>query len=320
MMRSPGGASLRLPNDAVPGGASISSCHRIGAPKLEAWWAVGRIRQSIELMKQSWAVLKQDRELIWLPVISAVVAAVVAAVVLVPVALAQDWGRHLRERRRGDRADRYRHLRRLRSAHLGPGLHFDLLPGGFGLGRTRAHDGRRSPRSGSAIAGALERLPKLFSWAVITTIVGTILRAIEQRTGWLGRIVINIVGMAWAVTTFLVIPVIIIENVGAIDSTKRSVELFRHTWGENLSAQVGFSLIGFMMFIPLVIVAVLGAAIGTLIGFLLIAAAVLGAIVVDYRAERSWRRLPNRALSLRRRHRTRVYRRHPPPPKLLQPK
>ena len=89
---------------------------------------------------------------------------------------------------------------------------------------------------------------------MITTIVGTILRALEERSGQLGRFVINLVGMAWAVTTFLVIPVIIIENQGAIDSTKRSVDLFRRTWGENLAGQVGFGVFGLLVFLPLVVV------------------------------------------------------------------
>jgi len=136
------------------------------------------------------------------------------------------------------------------------------------------------PTVRSAIAGAIERLPKLFGWAVITTIVGSILRAIEQRSGLLGRMVISVVGMAWAVTTFLVIPVIIIENSGAVTSTKRSVELFRHTWGENLSAQVGFGLLGFLAFLPVIGLVLLGAAIGTLLGFVLIALGIIAGIVL----------------------------------------
>ena len=82
-----------------------------------------------------------------------------------------------------------------------------------------------------------------------------------------------------AVTTFLVIPVIIIENSGAIDSTKRSVQLFKRTWGENLVGQVGFGLISFLAFIPGVILIGIGAAIGTLFGFVLIALGVVGAAV-----------------------------------------
>lgn len=239
---------------------------------------MGSIQRSIDVLKQSWAVLKQDRELLWLPVISAVVASIVAAVVLVPVALAQDWNAIADES--GAAPD------------FGTGVYAAMAALTLALAfisiffRAALVSGAHERMSGgdptvrSAIAGALERLPKLFGWAVITTIVGSILRAIEQRSGLLGRLAVNIVGMAWAVTTFLVIPVIVIENRGAIDSTKRSVALFRHTWGENLSAQVGFGLLGFLAFLPIIAVAALGAVIGTAIGFVLIAAAVIAGILL----------------------------------------
>ena len=240
---------------------------------------MNRIRRSIDLMKQSWGVLKQDRELIWLPVISAVVALIVAAVVLVPVMLTQDWDAISSSAESAQQeigGEVYVALAVLSlvlafisiffRAALVSGAHERMIGG--------------DPTVRSAIAGALERLPKLFGWAVITTIVGSILRAIEERSGFLGKIVINLVGMAWAVTTFLVIPVIVIENSSSIASTKRSVQLFRHTWGENLSAQVGFGLLGFLAFLPILAVIGIGAAIGTLLGFVLIAAGILGAIVL----------------------------------------
>ena len=237
------------------------------------------IRRSIELMKQSWAVLKHDRELIWLPVISALVAGIVAAIILIPVGLSQDW-------------DAVSGTGESASQQVGGGVYLAIAGLTLALAFisiffraalvSGAHERMMGgdPTVRSAIAGALERLPKLFGWAVITTIVGSILRAMEQRAGLLGRIVVNLVGMAWAVTTFLVIPVIVIENSGAVDSTKRSVALFRHTWGENLSAQVGFGLIGFLAFIPIVILAAIGATIGTLIGFVLIAVAVTAGIAL----------------------------------------
>jgi hypothetical protein len=240
---------------------------------------VKTIRRSIELMKQSWAVLKHDRELIWLPVISALVAGIVAAIILIPVGLSQDW-------------DAVSGTGESASQQVGGGVYLAIAGLTLALAFisiffraalvSGAHERMMGgdPTVRSAIAGALERLPKLFGWAVITTIVGSILRAMEQRAGLLGRIVVNMVGMAWAVTTFLVIPVIVIENSGAVDSTKRSVALFRHTWGENLSAQVGFGLIGFLAFIPIVILAAIGATIGTLLGFVLIAVAVMAGIAL----------------------------------------
>ncbi len=230
-------------------------------------------------MKQSWSVLKHDRELIWLPVISALVAGIVAAIILIPVGLSQDW-------------DAVSGTGESASQQVGGGVYLAIAGLTLALAFisiffraalvSGAHERMMGgdPTVRSAIAGALERLPKLFGWAVITTIVGSILRAMEQRAGLLGRIVVNMVGMAWAVTTFLVIPVIVIENSGAVDSTKRSVALFRHTWGENLSAQVGFGLIGFLAFIPIVILAAIGATIGTLLGFVLIAVAVMAGIAL----------------------------------------
>lgn len=237
------------------------------------------IRRSIDLLKQSWAVLKQDRELMWLPVISAIVAGIVAAAVLIPVALTQDW-------------DAISANSETATEQLGTGTYVALAALTLALAfvsvffRAALVSGAHERMTGgdptvrSAIAGALERLPKLFGWAVITTIVGSILRAIEQRSGALGRFVINLVGMAWAVTTFLVIPVIVIENSSSIASTKRSVELFRRTWGENLSAQVGFGLLGFLAFLPIIALVVAGAVIGTLIGFVLIAVGVVAGIVL----------------------------------------
>jgi hypothetical protein len=237
------------------------------------------IRRSIDLMKQSWAVLKQDRELIWLPVISAIVAGLVAAAILIPVALTQDWDAIAENSESASQQVSGGTIVALAALTLALAFISIFFRAALVSGAHERMIGG-DPTVRSAIAGALERLPKLFGWAVITTIVGSILRAIEQRSGLLGRIVISIVGMAWAVTTFLVIPVIIIENSGAVTSTKRSVELFRHTWGENLSAQVGFGLLGFLAFLPVIGVVFLGAAIGTLLGFVLIALGVVAGIVL----------------------------------------
>ena len=237
---------------------------------------MGRITRSIELFKQSWGILKQDRELIWLPAISAIISLVLAAIVLVPVALAQDW----------DALTNGNEEISAGPGTIAAGIFLTLalafisifFRGALVSGAHERMSGG-DPTVRSAIAGAVERLPKLFSWALITVIVGTILRAIEERSGMIGRFVIGLVGMAWAVTTFLVVPVIIIENIGAIDSTKRSVDLFRRTWGENLSAQVGFGIIGFLIFIPILLLGVAGAAIGTVLGFVLIAAAIVAAVI-----------------------------------------
>ena len=124
--------------------------------------------------------------------------------------------------------------------------------------RFTGHD----PTVGSAMRRAFARIPGLVPWALLTATVGLVLQALRERAGWLGRFVINLIGTAWDVATFLVVPAIIIDEKGAIDGLKESGSLLRHTWGENIAARIGFGLIGFLLVIPGVIVGALGIAAG----------------------------------------------------------
>ena len=64
------------------------------------------------------------------------------------------------------------------------------------------------------LALARQHIGKIFVWAVITATVGMILRSLQERAGILGRIVLGIVGIAWTVLTFFVVPVLLYEPVG----------------------------------------------------------------------------------------------------------
>jgi hypothetical protein len=74
--------------------------------------------------------------------------------------------------------------------------------------------------------------------------------------------------MAWAVLTFLTIPIIMLEDAGPFHALKRSGTLFRETWGENLVAQAGFGLFGFVAMLPALAIGGLGIAsgVGVVIG------------------------------------------------------
>ncbi|TAN08748.1 MAG: hypothetical protein EPN38_02180 [Rhodanobacteraceae bacterium] len=102
---------------------------------------------------------------------------------------------------------------------------------------------------------AWRRLPQILGWALLTATVGMLLRMLEQKVGFVGRLVVGMLGMAWAVTAFLVVPVLVAEGTGPIESYKRSVEMLKRTWGEQIIGNVSFSLIfGLCMFVPLFIV------------------------------------------------------------------
>lgn len=118
---------------------------------------------------------------------------------------------------------------------------------------------------GESMSAATAKLHRILPWAIVTATVSVIISQLE-RQGWVGAIVGSLLGMAWNVVTFLTIPIIMFEDVGPVSALKRSGQLFKRTWGENLVAQVGFGLFGFIAAIPGLLVGGLGIATGNAVG------------------------------------------------------
>ena len=239
---------------------------------------MGRIHNTWQLAKTSWAVLKKDRELLWIPVLSFLASAAVIVVVLVLTFVTlSTTSSH------GDT-----------SMEINPAMIVVFLVGAMLLGIISvffngalvagAHERLTGgdPTVRSAVGRAFTRIGGLVPWALITTTVGLVLQALRDRAGWLGRIVTHMLDMAWQVVTFLTVPAIVIDNLGAIEGLKRSASLLRRTWGENIAARVGFGLLGFVLILPAAVVAGLFIASGwtVLMAIGLIAGAAWVAVVV----------------------------------------
>ena len=69
-------------------------------------------------------------------------------------------------------------------------------------------------------------------------------RARGTPAGIIGRIVVGFVGVAWSLVTFLVVPILVVEQLSVGAAVKRSAELFKHTWGENVVTNGGVWLLG----------------------------------------------------------------------------
>ena len=110
------------------------------------------------------------------------------------------------------------------------------------------------PTVGDGLRIAFARLPKIIIYAVIAATVGMILRWISERAGIVGQILGGVLGFAWSVATFLVVPVLVVENVGPFEAIKRSTGYLKRTWGEQLIGNVGIGLV-FGLLIMLVIFA-----------------------------------------------------------------
>jgi len=228
---------------------------------------MGRISNTIALAKVSWRVLRKDRELLLIPVLSFLASIAVLALIWLPTLSAIDTSAL-----EGEREDPGAVLL---VVGIITAMALSIITVFFNGALVAGAHERLSggdPTVRSAVGRAFSRLPGLLPWAILTGTVGLILQAVRERAGWLGRFVVNMVGMAWKTATFLVVPAIVIDDHGAISGLKASAALLKRTWGENIAARVGFGLLGFVAIIPAVLVVVATGALGG-------AALVLGILV-----------------------------------------
>jgi hypothetical protein len=212
--------------------------------------------RSFRLVKESYSVLKKDRELMLFPVISGVAGILLLIpflLLMFSVSLFGDAGNLI-----GYPATFVYYL-------LSYFIVIFFNTGLIACANIRLNGG--DPKFKDGIDIALKNVGKIFTWALISATVGVVLRWLSERSGFIGRIIIGLIGMAWGLLTFFVVPVMILEKISVTDSIKKSGALFKKTWGENVAGQFSiglvFFLFGLLGIIPLGI-AVLSAISGSL--------------------------------------------------------
>lgn len=98
-----------------------------------------------------------------------------------------------------------------------------------------------------SIAGGLRfarsRIYSIFLWSLFASFVGWVIRSLSQRFGFIGRIVVNMIGVAWSVATVFVTPIIIRDpNPNPLEMLRNSAATLKKTWGESLIGYVGIKL------------------------------------------------------------------------------
>jgi len=213
---------------------------------------VSRLRNSLDLVKTCWAVLRLDRSLLWLPALS-IVSNLVTMVV---------FGSGVYLTRTHDLGTAWRPSVASYALMFLAYLTMSTITIFFNAALISAANERLSggdPTIESALAGATARFGKILPWAIVSATVSTILRAVQERAGLLGRLVAGIAGIAWALITFLVLPVIVMEGLSVPAAVRRSKELFTRTWGEQMAGNVAIGLASFLailLTLPLIVLAV----------------------------------------------------------------
>jgi Family of unknown function (DUF6159) len=197
-----------------------------------------RLSRSWNLVKASAAVLSQDKELLVFPLISSLATALVLAAFALPL-----LGLGALDGLSGGRG-----------GVVSTGVYvvaflfylaqyfviFFFNTALVGAAMIRLNGGDPTVKDGLAIATS--RIGSIFGYALIAATVGVVLRAIQERVGFLGRIIVGLIGAGWTIATFLVVPVLAARDVGPVEAIKESASLLKKSWGENLIGQAGMGV------------------------------------------------------------------------------
>jgi Family of unknown function (DUF6159) len=141
-----------------------------------------------------------------------------------------------------------------------------------------------------SIAFGFERLRPILGWAFVGALV-SLAFSLMRRAGLIGAVLAGLAGTAWSLVTFLAVPVVAFEGLGPIATLKRSAELFRQRWGEQITGNIGIGLVFFLLSLPALVLVVVGIVLvvvgeAGLLGWLVLLAGVLaiGAVTVLGRA------------------------------------
>ena len=195
---------------------------------------MGKFARSWALAKASLAVLRSDKELLVLPLVAALAALLVAATFILPM-----FGLGLLERS-GEHPSALLYLWGF-AFYLAQYFVMTFFSAALvGAAMIRLGGGDPTVMDGLRIAAGKWR--QILGYAAIAATVGIVLRAVQERAGFLGRIAVGFVGVAWTVATFLVVPLLVARDIGPIDAVKESAVLLKRTWGENLIGNGGIGL------------------------------------------------------------------------------
>lgn len=214
---------------------------------------MGRIARSWDLLQQSFAVLMSDMEMLWLPVYSAL-ASGAASLLLLSAGALLFYEQLITPTFGGPR------LRAVQS--VTPGMWawmFVFYVVNFfivvffnvalvSVAGDRLAGGHATVNDGLSVAW--RRKGRILQWAVLAATVGIALRVLERNLKGLSRLTAGLIGAAWTLACYFVVPVLAAEDVGPVEALERSAGLFREAWGEQLSGGFSFGIIFALLGLP----------------------------------------------------------------------
>jgi hypothetical protein len=197
---------------------------------------VGRIKAGWLLFKETWRFMMLDKELLLVPIFSLIFHVLLFGV-LVSLALLIMLGSATE-------------IPEDSPIWLGLILAFSQAVISH-IVYVRAHGGNASLLQGFTLAWS--HAISLFVWSLITSTVGIILHVISERSQLLGKILAMVLGAAWGILTYFVVPAMVMSNMSAFAAIPQSGRVFKATWGETVVSNISYSLIFLLLFVVLML-------------------------------------------------------------------
>jgi hypothetical protein len=197
-------------------------------------------------MSASWDVLKRDKAILLFPLLSGLCCLLVLASFVIPIWLTGAVQASADESRRAPTVLYYALIFFFYLANYFVITFFNAAIVSCAVLRMTG----ANPTVSDGFRDAAARLPQIAGWAFLSATVGLVLRVIEDRSDKIGRIVAGLLGMAWTVVSFLVVPILIVERKGPLDALRSSTALLKKTWGEQIIGDFSFGGVFMILAIP----------------------------------------------------------------------
>jgi hypothetical protein len=233
---------------------------------------MGKIARTWSLMSECWRVLRQDKSLLIFPLISGVCCLLLLASFAIPFYKTGNWMPPGHDALPQRQALYYGTLFVFYVCNYFIVVFFNAAI--VACAAMRMDGG--TPTIGDGLRAAASRLPMIAGWALVSATVGLLLRIVEDRSDKIGQIVAGLLGMAWTAVSFLVVPILVIDNKNPFSALKDSTVLLKKTWGEQIVSNLSFGGIFSLLAIPGFGLIVVGAMMGN--SAILISCCVLAAV------------------------------------------
>lgn len=231
----------------------------------------GTIKRGWRLTKSSWQVLKLDKELATLPLLSILTTFVVLGLLAIATVVGFNLvGESILQVTNEAGTSEASATLPGWGNFIGLFIFYFVLTlignffsGALIYGATERFRGG-NPTVRSSLAGAKRRFLPLAGFSLLMTTVGLALQLLAERVPFAGRIAVWLVGAAWNIANIFAIPVIVLsdQNIKPLEATKESVNIIKKAWGESVVVNTGIALIGLFSFMGYVLIS------GALLGLL----------------------------------------------------